>query len=214
MPESFTKGQPIAQLQGAKLKVQGPLTKFKQHGKSGQWVSDFLPWHAKFIDDVAVIRSMGTDQINHDPAHTVMNTGTAISGRPSMGSWVTYGLGSEADELPGFVVMTSFAGRNPQPISQRMWANGFLPSQFQGVEFNSTGDPVYYVRNPKGVSQDQQHELVDAVTALDRHRNATHRNPEVDTRIAAYEMAFRMQASVPELMDLSKDSRETLDLYG
>jgi hypothetical protein len=214
MPESFTKGQPIAQLQGTKLKVQGPLTKFKQHGKSGQWVSDFLPWHAKFVDDIAIVRSMVTDQINHDPAHTVMNTGTAISGRPSMGSWVTYGLGSEADELPGFVVMTSFAGRNPQPISQRMWGPGFLPSRFQGVEFNSTGDPVYYVRNPKGVSDGQQHDLVDAVTALDRHRNVTQRNPEVDTRVAAYEMAFRMQASVPELMDVSKESKETLDLYG
>ena len=159
MPESFTRGQPIAQLQGAKLKVQGPLIRFQKHGQSGQWVSDFLPWHAKFVDDIAIVRSMVTDQINHDPAHTVMNTGTAISGRPSMGSWVTYGLGSESEDLPGFVVMTSFAGRNPQPISQRMWGNGFLPSQFQGVEFNSTGDPVYYVRNPKGVSGEQQHEF-------------------------------------------------------
>jgi hypothetical protein len=142
MPESFTKGQPIAQLQGAKLKVQGHLAKFAKHGDSGQWVSDFLPYHAKFVDDIAIIRSMVTDQINHDPAHTMMNTGTAISGRPSMGSWVTYGLGSESEDLPGFVVMTSFAGRNPQPISQRMWGNGFLPGRFQGVEFNSTGDPV------------------------------------------------------------------------
>src|SRR6266545_1913449 len=197
MPESFTKGQPIAQLQGAKLKVQGHLTKFKQHGKSGQWVSDFLPYHAKMADDIAIIRSMVTDQINHDPAHTVMNTGTAISGRPSMGSWVTYGLGSEADDLPGFVVMTSFAGRNPQPISQRMWGNGFLPGRFQGVEFNSTGDPVYYLRNPKGVSDAQQRDLVDTVGELDRHRNAAIRNPEVETRVKQYEMAFRMQASVP-----------------
>src|SRR6476469_6445526 len=202
MPESFTKGQPIAQLQGAKLKVQGHLAKFKKHGKSGQWVSDFLPHHARFVDDIAIVRSMVTDQINHDPAHTVMNTGTAISGRPSLGSWVTYGLGSESQDLPGFVVMTSFAGRNPQPISQRMWDNGFLPGRFQGVEFNSSGDPVYYVGNPKGVSKDQQHELVDAVRELDQHRNASLNNPEVDTRIQQYEMAFRMQASVPELMDI------------
>jgi Protein of unknown function (DUF1501) len=214
MPESFTKGQPIAQLQGQTLKVQGPLTKFKQYGKSGMWVSDFLPYHAKMADEICVLKSMVTDQINHDPAHTMMNTGTAQSGRPSIGSWVTYGLGSESDDLPGFVVMTSFAGRSPQPISQRMWGNGFLPGRFQGVEFNSTGDPVYYVRNPKGVSQDQQHELVDAVQALDRHRNATLNNPEVDTRIQQYEMAFRMQASVPELMDISKEPKETLDLYG
>ncbi|HJZ93051.1 MAG TPA: DUF1501 domain-containing protein [Gemmataceae bacterium] len=214
MPESFTKGQPIAQLQGQALKVQGPLTKFQKHGKNGLWISAFLPYHAKLADDICVIKSMVTDQINHDPAHTMMNTGIAISGRPSIGSWVTYGLGSESDDLPGFVVMTSFAGRNPQPISQRMWGNGFLPSRFQGVEFNSTGDPVYYVRNPKGVSDQQQHELVDAVKELDRHRNAALANPEVDTRIAAYEMAFRMQASVPELMDISKESKETLELYG
>jgi hypothetical protein len=214
MPESFTKGQPIAQLQGQTLKVQGPLTKFKQYGKAGQWMSDFLPYHAKLADDICVIKSMVTDQINHDPAHTMMNTGTAISGRPSIGSWVTYGLGSESEDLPGFVVMTSFAGRSPQPISQRMWANGFLPGRFQGVEFNSTGDPVYYVRNPKGVSDEQQHELVDAVKELDRHRNATLKNPEVDTRIQQYEMAFRMQASVPELMDISKEPKETLELYG
>jgi hypothetical protein len=214
MPESFTRGQPIAQLQGQTLKVQGPLTKFKQYGKAGQWMSDFLPYHAKLADDICVVKSMITDQINHDPAHTMMNTGTAISGRPSIGSWVTYGLGSESEDLPGFVVMTSFAGRNPQPISQRMWGNGFLPGRFQGVEFNSTGDPVYYVRNPKGVSQDQQHELVDAVKALDQHRNATLQNPEVDARISQYEMAFRMQASVPELMDISKESKETLELYG
>ena len=214
MPESFTKGQPIAQLQGQALKVQGHLTNFKQHGKSGQWVSDYLPHHAKMVDDIAIVRSMVTDQINHDPAHTMMNTGTAISGRPSMGSWVTYGLGSEADDLPGFVVMTSFAGRNPQPISQRMWGNGFLPGKFQGVEFNSSGDPVYYLTNPKGVTAAQQKELVDAVSELDRHRNSTAKNPDVDTRISQYEMAFKMQASVPDLMDISKETKETLDLYG
>ena len=158
---------------------------------------------------------MVTDQINHDPAHTMMNTGTAISGRPSMGSWVTYGLGSESDDLPGFVVMTSFAGRNPQPISQRMWGNGFLPGRFQGVEFNSTGDPVYYLRNPKGVS-----DAASSATWSTRSANSTgtatrrSRNPEVETRIAQYEMAFRMQASVPELMDISKEPKETLELYG
>ena len=214
MPESFTKGQPIAQLQGAKLKVQGHLAKFAKHGASGQWISDFLPHHARFVDDIAIIRSMVTDQINHDPAHTMMNTGTAISGRPSLGSWVTYGLGSEAEDLPGFVVMSSVAGRNPQPISQRMWATGFLPGRFQGVEFNSSGDPVYYLRNPKGISAAQQHDLVNAVSELDRHRNAIVKNPEVDTRITQYEMAFRMQASVPELMDISKEPKETLELYG
>jgi hypothetical protein len=214
MPESFTKGQPIAQLQGQALKVQGPLTKFKQHGKGGTWISDFLPYHAKMADDICVVNSMLTDQINHDPAHTMMNTGTAISGRPSMGSWVTYGLGSESDDLPGFVVLSSVAGRNPQPISQRMWGNGFLPGRFQGVEFNSTGDPVYYLRNPRGVTNDQQRGLIDAVKELDQHRNQALLNLEVDTRISQYEMAFKMQASVPELMDTSNEPKEALDLYG
>lgn len=214
MPESFTQGQPIAQLQGQTLKVQGHLTKFRQYGESGQWISDFLPWHGKFADDIAIIRSMVTDQINHDPAHTMMNTGTALSGRPSLGSWVTYGLGSEADDLPGFVVMTSFAGRNPQPISQRMWGHGFLPGKYQGVEFYSKGDPVNYLRSPAGISTDLQRKLVDTVAQLDRHRNETIHNPEVDTRIAQYEMAFRMQASVPELMDISQESKQTLELYG
>lgn len=214
MPESFTKGQPIAQLQGQELRVQGHMTKFKQYGQSGQWVSDYLPHTAKLADDIAVIRSMVTEQINHDPAHTFMNTGTAISGRPSMGSWVTYGLGAETQELPGFVVMSSVGGRNPQPIAQRQWSAGFLPSKFQGVEFNSSGDPVYYVGNPPGVTTTQQQALINTIGQLDRKRNQLVHNPEIDTRIAAYEMAFRMQASVPELMDVSGEPQHILDMYG
>ena len=214
MPDSFTKGQPIAQLQGQKLKVQGHLTKFQRYGNSGQLVSDFLPWTAKLADDICIVRSMVTEQINHDPAHTFMNTGTAISGRPSMGSWINYGLGCETEDLPGFVVLTSVGGRNPQPIASRQWAAGFLPSRFQGVEFNSAGDPVHYVSNPKGVSQAQQRQLVDTIQQLDRHRNRSVRNPEIDTRIAAYEMAFRMQTSVPELVDVSDEPQHILDMYG
>ena len=214
MPESFTKGQPIAQLQGKALKVQGHLTKFKKHGESGQLISDFLPWHAKMADDICIIRSMLTEQINHDPAHTFMNTGTAINGRPSMGSWINYGLGSEADDLPGFVVLTSVGGRNPQPIASRQWAAGFLPSRYQGVEFSSTGDPVHYVRSPGGVDLTQQEQLVKAIQELDRYRNSKVRNPEIETRIAAYEMAFRMQTSVPKLMDMSDEPKHILDMYG
>ncbi|MDC0276474.1 DUF1501 domain-containing protein [Verrucomicrobiales bacterium] len=214
MPTSFTDGQPIAQLQGKELKVQGHLTKFKQHGKSGQFISDYLPHTAKIADDIAVVRSMVTEQINHDPAHTFMNTGTAVSGRPSMGSWVTYGLGSETEDLPGFVVLTSVGGRNPQPIASRQWAAGFLPSRFQGVEFNSSGDPVHYVRNPKGVSSKQQAALIDAIQKLDRKRNAQVANPEIDTRLAAYEMAFKMQTSVPDLMDISNEPKHVLESYG
>ena len=147
MPESYTKGQPIAQLQGAQLRCLGPQFEFRRHGKSGQMISDILPRTAEIADEIAIIRSLHTDQINHDPAHTVMNTGTSISGRPSMGAWVTYGLGSETEELPGFVVLTSIGGRNPQPIASRQWGSGFLPSRYQGVEFYSTGDPVHYVHN-------------------------------------------------------------------
>jgi hypothetical protein len=214
MPESFTQGQPIAQLQGQKLKVQGHLAKFRRHGKSGQLISDYLPWTAKMADEIAVIRSMVTEQINHDPAHTFLNTGTAISGRPSMGSWVTYGLGSETQDLPGFVVLTSVGGRNPQPIASRQWSAGFLPSRYQGVEFNSSGDPVHYVKTPSGVSETQQANLVETIRQLDQERNQLVRNPEIDTRIAAYEMAFRMQTSVPDLVDISKEPQHVLDLYG
>lgn len=214
MPESFTKGQPIAQLQGKALTVQGHLTKFKPYGQSGTMVSDYLPWTAKMTDKIAVIRSMVTEQINHDPAHTFMNTGTAISGRPSMGSWFTYGLGSETEDLPGFVVLTSVGGRNPQPIASRQWSAGFLPSRYQGVEFNSTGNPVHYSQNPSGVSPKQQAALVDAIGKLDQRRKLMVGNPEIDTRIAAYEMAFRMQTSVPDLTDVSDEPQSVLDRYG
>lgn len=214
MPESFTRGQPIAQLQGEELKVLGHQTAFRRYGRSGQLISDYLPWTAKMADDIAIVRSMVTEQINHDPAHTFMNTGTAISGRPSMGSWVNYGLGSESDDLPGFVVLTSVGGRNPQPIASRQWSSGFLPSRYQGVEFNASGDPVHYVSNPKGVLSVQQAALVKAIGQLDRKRNQRVHNPEIETRIAAYEMAFRMQTSVPGLMDVSDEPQSVLDLYG
>lgn len=214
MPSSFTEGQPIAQLQGQQLKCQGPMTKFKKYGANGQTISDFLPWHAKMADDICIVKSMVTEQINHDPAHTFMNTGSAINGRPSMGSWVNYGLGSETKDLPGFVVLTSIGGRNPQPIASRQWSAGFLPSRFQGVEFNATGDPVHYVSNPKGVSSSQQSQLVDTINQLNSHQNKALNHPEIQTRIAAYEMAFRMQSAVPELMDMSNEPKHILDMYG
>jgi hypothetical protein len=214
MPDSYTAGQPIAQLQGQELKCLGPLTKFNRYGESGQEISDYLPWHAKMADDLCIVRSMVTEQINHDPAHTFMNTGTAISGRPSMGSWINYGLGSETDNLPGFVVLTSVGGRNPQPIASRQWSAGFLPGRFQGVEFNSSGSPVHYVRRPDGVPASMQRRLVDTVSQLNQLRNQQVADPEIDTRIAAYEMAFRMQSSVPELVDMSDEPQHILDMYG
>jgi hypothetical protein len=214
MPESITRGQPIAQLQGAKLVCQQPMFPFRKWGVSGQEMTTLFPHLGSIADDLCIIRSMHTDQINHDPAHTVMNTGTSISGRPSMGSWVTYGLGSEAANLPGFVVLTSWSGRNPQPIATRMWHSGFLPSRFQGVELRSTGEPVLYVRNPPGVDQGKQADVIEAVGSLDRLHDAAVHDPEIQTRLAQYELAFRMQMSVPELMDFSRETQQTLELYG
>ena len=214
MPKLYTQGQPIAQLQGQELRILGHLTRFQKYGRNGQVISDFLPWHAKMADDICIVRSMVSEQINHDPGHTFMNTGSAINGRPSMGAWINYGLGSESDDLPGLVVLTSMGGRNPQPIASRQWSAGFLPSRFQGVEFNSNGPPVHYVKNPEGVSRQQQRNLIDIVEQLNRYRHRRVANPEIGTRISAYEMAFRMQASVPELMDISNEPQEVMEMYG
>ena len=214
MPESFTKGQPIAQLQNKKLTCLAPQRTFKQYGESGQWISDVFPYISKIADDMCVINSATTDQINHDPAHTLINTGTQISGRPSMGSWITYGLGQESNNLPGFVVLTSVGGGESQPIAARQWHSGFLPSRFQGVPFHSSGDPVLYVKRPSGVSIEQQADVINAIGDLNKLRAGISHDPEIATRIAQYELAARMQASVPELMSLSDESKATLDLYG
>ena len=214
MPESYTYGQPIAQLQGKKLNCLAPQHPFRRHGKSGQWISAILPRIGTVADELCVINSAVTQQINHDPAHTFMNTGTQISGRPSMGSWITYGLGSDADNLPGFVVLTSVGGGQDQPIAARQWHSGFLPSRFQGVEFRSAGDPVLYLNNPDGVSRSRQRGVVEAIRQLNQEYFKTEHDPEVETRIAQYELAFKMQMSVPQLMDLSDETQATLDLYG
>jgi len=215
MPESFTKGQPIAQLQGQRLTCLGPQHPFARFGQSGQEICARFPHIGAVADELAIIRSMKTDQINHDPAHTLFNTGSTQPGRPSMGSWATYGLGSECDDLPGFVVLTSVGkGGQAQPIAARQWSAGSLPSRFQGVEFRSQGDPVLYVQNPAGVSRAQQRDAVDAIAALNRLHDQDARDPEIATRIAQFEMAFRMQASVPELADLGTEPQEVLDLYG
>jgi hypothetical protein len=215
MPESITKGQPIAQLQGKPLNCYAPQHPFAKYGGSGQQISTLFPNVGKIADEICIVRSMHTEAINHDPAHTFMNTGSTISGRPSMGSWLLYGLGSDADDLPGFVVMTS-SGKfgQMQPLSARMWHSGFLPSKFQGVEFRSKGDPVLYVSNPAGVTRDRQQDVVAATEALNRMHNDAVDDPEILTRIAQYEMAFKMQLSIPRLMDISDESPETLELYG
>ncbi len=215
MPESFTKGMPIAQLQGAKLVCLAPQHKFKRCGASGQYLSEIFPQVATVADDICIINSMVTDAINHDPAHTFMNTGTTISGRPAMGSWLTYGLGSESDDLPGFVVLTSDGHfGQAQPIASRQWHSGFLPSRFQGVRFYSKGDSVLYMGNPGGVDRNRQRDVVDAVRTLDSIEEEVSADPEIATRIAAYETAFRMQTSVPELIDFRSEPKHILELYG
>jgi hypothetical protein len=216
MPESITAGQQIAQLQGQKLNCFAPQHPFKKWGQSGQSISTIWPeLAANCADDLCMVRSMFTEAINHDPAHTFMNTGTMISGRPAMGSWLLYGLGSETNNLPGFVVMVS-TGKfgQKQPIAARQWHSGFLPSRFQGVEFRSTGDPVLYVRNPRGVDAARQREVVDAINAMNQLQQDATGDPEIATRIAQYEMAFRMQTSVPELMDVRDEPQHVLDMYG
>ncbi len=215
MPESVTQGQPIAQLQGQQLTCFAPQHGFKKFGESGQQICEIFPELGKVADELCIVNSMTTEAINHDPAHTFMNTGSLISGRPAMGSWLTYGLGAEADDLPGFVVLTS-VGKfgQAQPIAARQWHSGFLPSRFQGVEFRSAGDPVLYVSRPGGVSSKSQRELVDAVNRLNRLQNEIVEDPEITTRISQYELAFKMQASVPELMDLSSEPQHVLEMYG
>jgi hypothetical protein len=215
MPESLTKGQPIAQLQGAQLKCLAPQYKFNTYGKSGQQICELFPHLGEVADDICIVRSMVTEAINHDPAHTFMNTGTTISGRPSMGSWVWYGLGAETENLPGFVVLVSTgkAGQM-QPIASRQWSAGFLPSKYAGVRLNSKGDAVYYINSPAGVTRERQRDVIDAVTKLNRLQADVTEDPEIATRIAQYEMAFKMQASVPGLMELSEESAGTLEMYG
>ena len=166
MPDSFTKGQPIAQLQGAKLTCFAPQYGFKRFGKSGQEICELFPHVGSIADEICIVRSMTTEAINHDPAHTFMNTGTTISGRPAAGSWVLYGLGSENRDLPGFVVLTSTGkGGQQQPISSRQWHSGFLPSRYQGVKFQSRGDAVYYLSSPPGVTAERQHDTIEAIDA-------------------------------------------------
>ena len=214
MPESFTKGQPIAQLQGKKLTCMAPQHPFQKYGESGIEMTNVFPQLATVADELCVVRSLRTEAINHDPAHTFMNTGTSIRGRPAMGSGLLYGLGRETQNLPGFIVMTSTGGGQNQPIASRQWHSGFLPGQFQGVHFNSTGDPVLYVRNPDGVTSADQRKTIDLISQLNQERALVTEDPEIATRIRQYELAFRMQTSVPALMDLSDETKETLDLYG
>jgi hypothetical protein len=213
-PDSFTAGQQLAQLQGAKLMARGSFTKFRKWGECGTEISELFPHIGSIADEICVVRSMVTEQINHDPAHAFMNSGSILKGRPSMGSWLLYGLGSETRNLPGYVVMVSRGAEPDQPISARQWSAGFLPSKFQGVQFQSVGNAVHYVGNPDGICQSTQRQVIDEIARMNRLLREDRQDSEIDTRIAQYEMAFRMQTSVPELTDMKDEPQSILDLYG
>ena len=213
-PESLTKGQQIAQLQGAVLKARGAFCDFKKFGHSGLEMSELFPHIGGLADDLCMVKSMQTEQINHDTAHAFMNTGSIIKGRPSMGSWLLYGLGCETEELPGFVVLTSAGKIGQQPVSARQWSSGFLPSKFQGIQLQSKGNAVHYLGSPDGVCQSTQRQVIEEVNRLNGLLGEERLDPEIQTRIAQYELAFRMQSSVPDLTDMSKEPQHILDMYG
>ena len=210
-PEEIIKGERFAFIKGTP-KLLGSPHRFAQAGQSGQYVSELLPHFREIADDVAVVRSMSTDQFNHAPAQLFMNTGFQNPGRPALGSWLSYGIGSQNKDLPGFVVLLS--GANAPDGGKACWSNGFLPSVHQGVELRSQGDPVLFVGNPDGVSPEVRRDTLDALADLNRMRHAATLDPEIETRIAQYELAYRMQTSVPELMELTKESPETHAMYG
>lgn len=218
LPDSVRKGQRITGMTSGQssLPVASSMFKFSQHGKSGAWVSELLPHTAKIVDDITIIRTMNTDAINHDPAITFIQTGSQQPGRPSMGSWVSYGLGSENQNLPAFVVLISQANslNIDQPLFSRLWASGFLPSSYQGVRFRSSGDPVLYLADPAGIDKESRRRMLDAVGMLNQITAKKYVDPEIETRISQYEMAYRMQTSVPDLMDLSKEPDSVFEMYG
>ena len=189
--------------------------KFDQHGKSGIWLSETLPHLAEVIDDVCVIKSMHTEAINHDPAATLFQTGSVIAGRPSMGAWVNYGLGSENENLPAFVAMTSNgSAKQGQPLYNRLWGAGFLPGQYQGVKFRGQGNPILDLYNPQGMTQDQRRRMLDSLQKLNKQQADQIQDPTITTRIAQYELAYRMQMSVPELIDIKSEPKSVLEMYG
>ena len=209
LPDSIRKGQRITGMTSgqASFPVAAPIFKFQQAGKSGTWISELLPHTAKIVDDIAIIKTVNTDAINHDPAITFIQTGFQQPGRPSMGAWVTYGLGSENQNLPAFVVLISQANAlNPdQPLFSRLWGNGFLSSKYQGVRFRAGAEPVLYLDDPPGISRESRRHMLDSLAKLNKMWFDAYGDPEIETRITQYEMAYRMQTSVPDLMDLSKE---------
>ncbi|QDV24760.1 DUF1501 domain-containing protein [Aureliella helgolandensis] len=218
LPESIRKGQRITTMTSgqSRLPVAPSKFKFARHGECGRWVSELLPHTAKCVDDIALVKSVHTNAINHDPACTFVMTGSEVPGKASLGSWLAYGLGSESNDLPAFVVLTPSwsSTASAQALFTRMWSSGFLPTRFNGVALRSSGDPVLYLPNPPGVTRQDRRQMLDSLAVLNRHRHQQIGDPEIQTRIAQYEMAFRMQNSVPELTNWSSETESTLDMYG
>ncbi len=218
LPDSIRKGQRITTMTSgqARLPVAPSMFKFTQQGKCGTWVSELLPWTSKVVDDLAVIRSIHTEAINHDPACTFLMTGSEIPGKPSLGTWLSYGLGSENNDLPAFVVLTPVWSSKAaaQALFTRMWSSGFIATKYAGVALRAKGDPVLYIKDPAGVDRDARRAMLDGLGKLNAMNHDRFGDPETLTRIAQYEMAFRMQTSVPDLVDFSKESKATLEMYG
>src|SRR5687767_15806280 len=215
LPDSVRMGQRLTGMSGnqATLPMAGSIFKFDRHGECGAPVSELMPWTAKVVDELCFIKSLHTEAINHDPAITFFQTGHQLAGRPSMGSWLSYGLGSANENLPAFVVLIS-KDRIDQPLYARLWGNGFLPSVHQGVQFRAGKDPVLYLQNPDGVSPHSRRKMLDRLAELHRLQFEDLGDPEINARVAQYEMAYRMQTSVPEVMDVSTEPQSTFDLYG
>ena len=218
LPDSIRRGQRLTGMTSGQksFPVIAPKFGFRQCGKSGTWLSEMLPHTGRVMDDICMIRSMHTEAINHDPAITLIQTGSQQPGRPSMGAWVSYGLGSEADDLPAFSVLISHGSGNDanQGLLERLWGSGFLPSSHQGVKLRSSGDPVLYLTDPPGIDRNFRRQMLDGLARLNQQQLALSGDPEIAARIAQYEMAFRMQQSVPDLTDLSTESASTFELYG
>jgi len=219
LPESIRNGQRLTTMTSGQTRfpIAPSIFKFQQHGESGAWISDLLPYTAKMADDIAIIRSMNTEAINHEPAITFLQTGFMIAGKPCIGSWIAYGLGSMNQDLPTFVVLNATHSNpkaNVQAISARLWSAGFLSGQYSGVALRSGGDPVLYINNPDGVPPQMRRRMLDALDELNQQESEKIGDPETRVRIAQYEMAFRMQTSVPDLTDLSKEPESTFQLYG
>ena len=216
LPASVRMGQRITGMTSGQsaFPVVKSMFKFSQHGKSGAWVSELLPHIAGIADDIAIVKTVNTEAINHDPAITFIQTGFQQPGRPCMGSWLSYGLGTENKNLPAFIVMISSGKESDQPLYTRLWGSGFLPSEYQGVQFRGGSDPVLFLSNPPGIDSTMRRRMLDGMAKLNAKQHEMYQDPEINTRIQQYEMAFRMQTSVPELVDVSKESQATLDMYG